>query len=59
MGPLREPFLKGLSRREGEAGLFEACDVKLGDSNGQRIKALEGLREGEQVVEDELLRKQM
>ena len=49
-----------------QAGLFEARDVKLGDSNGQRIKALEGLQEGEQVVEDgafvlrsELLGKQM
>jgi len=26
--------------------------VKLGDSNGQQIKALEGLQEGEQVVEE-------
>jgi len=49
-----------------QAGLFEARDVKLGDSNGQWIKALEGLQEGEQVVEDgafvlrpELLGKQM
>jgi cobalt-zinc-cadmium efflux system membrane fusion protein len=35
-----------------QVGLFEARDVKLGDSNGQQIKALEGLREGEQVVEE-------
>ena len=49
-----------------QAGLFEARDVKLGDSNGQQIKSLEGLQEGEQVVEEgafvlksELLEKQM
>jgi cobalt-zinc-cadmium efflux system membrane fusion protein len=35
-----------------QAGLFEARDVKLGDSNGLKIQALEGLQEGEQVVED-------
>jgi cobalt-zinc-cadmium efflux system membrane fusion protein len=35
-----------------QAGLFEARDVKLGDSNGRQIQALEGLQEGEQVVED-------
>jgi cobalt-zinc-cadmium efflux system membrane fusion protein len=35
-----------------QAGLFEARDVKLGDSNGRQIQALEGLQEGEQVVEE-------
>ena len=35
-----------------QAGLFEARDVKLGDSNGRQIQVLEGLQEGEQVVED-------
>ena len=49
-----------------QVGLFEARDVKLGDSNGEQIKALQGLQEGEQVVEEgafvlksELLEKQM
>jgi cobalt-zinc-cadmium efflux system membrane fusion protein len=49
-----------------QAGLFEARDVKLGDSNGLHIQALEGLQEGEQVVEEgafvlksELLEKHM
>jgi cobalt-zinc-cadmium efflux system membrane fusion protein len=34
------------------AGLFEARDVKLGDSNGQQIKVLEGLQEGDHVIEN-------
>ena len=49
-----------------QAGLFEARDVRLGDSNGRQIQVLEGLREGEQVVEEgafvlksELLEKHM
>jgi hypothetical protein len=32
--------------------LFEARDVKLGHSNGKQIQALEGLQEGEQIVEE-------
>jgi cobalt-zinc-cadmium efflux system membrane fusion protein len=29
---------------------FEARDVTLGESNGEIVKVLDGLREGEQVV---------
>jgi cobalt-zinc-cadmium efflux system membrane fusion protein len=35
-----------------QPGLFEARDVKLGHSNGKQIQALEGLQEGEQIVEE-------
>jgi len=49
-----------------QEGLFEARDVKLGDSNGREVQVLEGLQEGEQVVEEgafvlksELLEKHM
>lgn len=49
-----------------QAGLFEARDVRLGGSNGRQIQVLEGLQEGEQVVEEgafvlksELLEKHM
>ena len=33
-----------------EPSLFEAREVKLGDSNGREVKVLDGLREGESVV---------
>ncbi len=33
-----------------EASIFEAREVKLGDSNGSEVKVLDGLREGESVV---------
>lgn len=33
-----------------EPQVFEARDVKLGDSNGEVIKVLDGLQEGEQIV---------
>ncbi len=33
-----------------DSGTFEARDVKLGDSNGNQVMVLDGLREGDQVV---------
>lgn len=33
-----------------EPSVFEAREVKLGDSNGHEVKVLDGLREGESVV---------
>ncbi len=33
-----------------EPQVFEARDVKLGDSNGEVVKVLDGLQEGEQIV---------
>ncbi len=33
-----------------EPSVFEAREVKLGDSNGREVKVLDGLREGESVV---------
>jgi cobalt-zinc-cadmium efflux system membrane fusion protein len=33
-----------------EEGIFEVRDVTLGESNGQVVKVLEGLREGEKIV---------